>query len=156
MKLSKLDVIPFSGDKLKWPEFWDAFENAVHNNKKLSNIEKFNYLKSKLNGEAKSAILGLALSKENFDVAIQILKDRFGNEQGVTDLHYYKMINLSPAINKTSSLQSLLDSSLEVLKQNINQDVFISMIRAKLPEEVLQLEISYGTKNKLTVEALRG
>ena len=32
--------------------------------------------------------------------------------------------------------------SLEVLKQNINQDVFASMIQAKLPEEVLlQLEI---------------
>ena len=32
--------------------------------------------------------------------------------------------------------------SLEVLKQNINRDVFASMIQAKLPEEILlQLEI---------------
>ena len=65
VKQPKLDMIPFYGDKLKWTEFWDAFENAVHNNKKLSNIEKCNYLKSKLNGEAKSAIQGLTLSKEN-------------------------------------------------------------------------------------------
>ena len=47
--------------------------------------------------------------------------------------------------------------SLEVLKQNIYQDVFVSMIRAKLPEEVLlQFEILNETKNKWTVESLRG
>ena len=162
VKLPKLDMIPFYGDKLQWTEFWNAFENAVHNNKKLSNIENFNYLKSKLNGEAKSAIQGLTLSKENYDVAIGILKDRFGNEQEVIDLHCSKMINLTPATNKTSSLRNLLDSmekhlrSLEVLKQNIDQDVFVSMIRAKLPEEVLlQYEILHGTKNKWTIEALR-
>ena len=58
------------------------------------------------------------------------------------------MINLQPAANRTSSLRFLLDTmerhiqSLEVLKQNINQDVFVSIFQAKLPEEVLlQLEI---------------
>ena len=72
------------------------------------------------------------------------------------------MINLQPAVNRTNSLRNLLDTmerhirSLEVLKQNINQDVFVSMIRAKLPEEVLlQLEILNGAKNKWTVESLR-
>ena len=28
---------------MKWSEFWDAFESAVHNKKKMSNVEKFNY-----------------------------------------------------------------------------------------------------------------
>lgn len=47
VKLPKIDITPFSGDKLKWAEFWDSFECAVHNNKKLSNMEKYNYLKGK-------------------------------------------------------------------------------------------------------------
>ena len=152
----------FSGDKLRWTEFWDSFECAIHTNKKLSDIEKFNYLKSKVNGEAKSAILGLALSKENYKIAVEILKDRFGNTQEVIDLHYHEMINLQQAVNKTCSLRGLLDNierhilSLEVLKQNINQDVFVSMIRSKLPEVVLlQLEMLNGAKNKWTVENLR-
>lgn len=162
VKLPKLDMITFFGDKLKWTEFWDSFECAIHNNKTLSNIEKFNYLKSKVSVEAKSAILGLSLSNEDYQVAIDILKDRFGNSQEVIDLHYNKMINLYPATNRTSSLGVLLDNmerhirSLEVLKQDINQDVFVSMIRAKLPEEVLlQLEILNGARNKWTVENLR-
>ena len=59
------------------------------------------------------------------------------------DLHYHKIINLPQAVNKTCSLRGLLDNierhirSLEVLKQNINQDAFVSMIRSKLPEGVL-------------------
>ena len=109
MKLPKLDMLTFSGDKLKWSEFWDAFENAVHNKKKMSNVEKFNYLKSKVSGEARSAIQGLALSNENYGVAIGILKERFGNEQEIIDLHYNRTINLNPASNTTSSLRNLLD-----------------------------------------------
>ena len=93
---------------------------------------------------------------------MDILKDRFGKPQEVIDLHYHKLINLPQAISKTSSLRGLIDGierhirSLEVLKQNINQDVFVSMIRSKLPEDVLlQLEIRNGAKNKWTVENLR-
>ena len=162
VKLPKIDIMPFSGNKLKWTEFWDSFECSIHRNKKLSNIEKFNYLKSKVTGDAQKAISGLALSNENYIIAIDILKDRFGDSQEVINLHYNQMINLPHASSSTSSLRNLLDNmerhlrSLEVLKQNVNQDVFVSMIRAKLPQEVLlQLEIMHGAKNKWTVDALR-
>ena len=162
VKLPKLDMHTFSGDKMKWSEFWDAFESAVHNKKKMSNVEKFNYLRNKVSGEARSAIQGLNLSNENYEVAIGILKERFGNEQEIIDLHYNQMINLYPASNTTSSLRNLLDQlekhlrSLEVLKQNVNQDVFVAMIRAALPEDVLlQLEMLKGAKKKWTVYALR-
>ena len=162
IKLPKLELISFSGDKTRWCEFWDSFKCSVHDNKTLSNSEKFNYLKSKVCGEAQRAISGLALSDANYDVAIGILRERFGNVQEVVDLHYNKLINLQPATTKTSSLRSLLDTverhlrSLEVLDQNINQDVFVSMLRAKLPEHVLvQLEVMNGATNKWTIFKLR-
>ncbi|XP_045158369.2 uncharacterized protein LOC123524328 [Mercenaria mercenaria] len=162
LKLPKLDLLPYNGDKLKWLEFWDSFECTIHSNKQLSNIEKFTYLRNKLYGEAKRSIAGLALSDENYTVAIEILKDRFGNIQEVIDLHYNQMINLFPASNKTESLRGLLNKvdqhirSLEVLHQNTEQDVFVSMIRTKLPEEVLlQLEIQKGKTDKWTVSKLR-
>ena len=40
----------FNGDKLKWTEFWDSFEATIHKNTKMSDIEKLNYLMSKLIG----------------------------------------------------------------------------------------------------------
>jgi phage-related protein len=135
---------------MKCNEFWDSFESAVHNNKKLSSVEKFNYLKSKLQGDAKYS--GLNLSNENYDVAVKTLKERFGNVQDVIDMHYNQMINLWPPINKTVSLRIFLDKlikhlrSLEVLKQDTKQNVFVPMVRSKLPEDVLlQLEIQKGS-----------
>ncbi|CAC5398796.1 unnamed protein product [Mytilus coruscus] len=89
VKLPKIDIISFKGDKTKWNEFWDSFESTFDQNKRLSNIDKFNYLKSKLVGDAKYAISGLIVSHENYIVAVNILKERFGNTQDVIDLHYY-------------------------------------------------------------------
>ncbi len=60
VRLPRNDIISFSGDKTKWIEFWDSFQCAVHENKKISKVEKFNYLRSKLVGEARSAIAGIA------------------------------------------------------------------------------------------------
>ena len=57
VKLPKLERPTFNGDKIKFKEFWDAFEATVHKNMKLSNIEKFNYLRSRLTGPANVAFL---------------------------------------------------------------------------------------------------
>lgn len=162
VKLPKLDIVSFNGNKLYWVEFWDSFKSAVHNNDRLSPVDKFNYLKGKLTGEARSAIAGLSLSNENYDVAIRILQERFGETQEIIDLHYKRLLSLYPAKNTTDSLRSFMDGaekhlrSLEVLKEDIDQHIFVSMIRNKLPSDVLfQLELLKGADNKWTVQKLR-
>ncbi|XP_045216914.2 uncharacterized protein LOC123566652 [Mercenaria mercenaria] len=162
VKLPKLDLVSFGGNKIKWLEFWDSFECTVHSNKRLSDIEKFTYLQSKLFGEAKSAISGLPLTNANYHVALSLLKERFGNAHEVVDLHYSKLVNLTPPMNKTSSLRVFLDQvekhlrSLEVLGKDVQQEVFVSIIKSKLPKEVLlQLEIQKGTTKEWTLIFLR-
>ena len=93
------------------------------------------------------------MPNDNNKVAVDILRERFGDSQEVIDLHYSKMINLPLASSGTSSLRNLLDNmerhlrSLQVLKQNLNQYVFVSMIHAVLPQEVrLHVEIMHGAK----------
>ena len=76
-KLPQLEIPAFSGDKMRWKEFWDTFEATVDHNPSLTDIEKLNYLTSKLIGESKSAVSGILLSKENYRVAVEILKERF-------------------------------------------------------------------------------
>ena len=66
VKLPKLEIPCFSGEKLKWAEFWDSFEAAVHLNTSLSEVEKLNYLMSKLSGEAENSVSGIQLSNENY------------------------------------------------------------------------------------------
>ena len=81
----------------------------MHKNKSLSDIDKFNYLKNMLVGEARGSIAGLTLSNENYDIAIKIIHERFGNKQEVVDLHYNALIDLSPAKSTTVGLISFLD-----------------------------------------------
>lgn len=89
---------------------------------------------------------------------MEILKERFGNRQTLINSHYGQLINLTQAFNNPESLRLLYDQiekqlrSLEALQQDISQEVFISMITAKLPKDVLiQPAIQKGAKNKWTV-----
>ena len=74
VKLPKLDFNKFRGELLKWQEFWDSFES----NASLNPVEKMNYLRAKLEGEAEEAILGLTLTNANYEEAIRLLQKRFG------------------------------------------------------------------------------
>ena len=38
VKLPKLEICSFNGDKLKWVEVWQSFESSVHKNDRLSDI----------------------------------------------------------------------------------------------------------------------
>lgn len=87
IKPPQLDIKVFSGDVLKWQEFWDAFDASIHKANYVP-VDKFNYLKSKLEGEALEAISGYQLSNENYAVVIDLLKKRFGNKQLIIDAHY--------------------------------------------------------------------
>ena len=46
IKLPQIDIKKFSGDVTEWQTFFDLFEVASYSNKKLSSIEKMNYLLS--------------------------------------------------------------------------------------------------------------
>ena len=114
---------------MKWTEFWDTFETTTDQNESLSDIENLKYLNSKLTGEAKQAVSGILLSNENYRVAIDLLKERFGDKQTVINSHYSELINLTHASNNTKSMRSLYDQmekSLDALNQDTNQDIFVS------------------------------
>ena len=79
VKLPKLSLPHFSGNIMKWATFWDSYESAVHKNDDLTDVDKFNYLRSLLERTAHEAISGLTLSSANYREAINILQKRFGN-----------------------------------------------------------------------------
>ena len=74
MKLPKLVIRNFGGDITGWTTFWDSFESAIDQNPGLSEIDKFNYLKSLLEKSAAEAISGLTLTADNYKEAVSILK----------------------------------------------------------------------------------
>ena len=76
--LPKLVLPKFKGDVMQWTSFWDSYKNAVHENIDISTIDKFNYLKSLLEGPAARCVQGLPITEHNYDRAVELLQERFG------------------------------------------------------------------------------
>lgn len=94
VKLPKLNPPKFDGDITKWTAFWDIYEATIHNNCELSDIEKFTYLKSYLERNAREAIAGLSLSEANYNEAIEILHRRFGSKERIVARHMEVLLGL--------------------------------------------------------------
>ena len=87
VKLPKMVLKKFDGQLTNWATFWDMFKSSVHTNTELSDIDRFNYLQSLLEGPVADAVAGLSLTTVNYTKAISILKKRFGNKQQVVSKH---------------------------------------------------------------------
>lgn len=86
-RLPKLTLPTFSGDPLEWLTFWDSFNAAVNTNTSLGGVEKFNYLRAQLRGEAERAVAGFPLTNDNYSKAIATLQERFGQTHKVVNAH---------------------------------------------------------------------
>lgn len=150
-KLPKLILKRFSGDPTQWHAFWDSFSAAVHENEGVSKVDKFNYLRSLLDGVAASAIEGFSLTKENYDAAVELLKDRFANTHIVVSSHMDALLKLNAVVDvsdlcKIRCLYDKIETHVRSL-QNLGissesyGSLLIPVIVNKLPEE-LQLVIS--------------
>lgn len=89
VKLPKITLSHFSGNPLKWTSFWDSFKSAVHDNPALSQVDKFNHLKSLLEHSAYDTIAGLTLSDAHYQEAVELLQKRFGDKQVIISRHNY-------------------------------------------------------------------
>lgn len=54
---------------------WNSFESAIPQNDRLSNVDKFSYLRSLLMEPVRSAIGGFALTSANYESADRTVKE---------------------------------------------------------------------------------
>ncbi|GFS21413.1 Gypsy retrotransposon integrase-like protein 1 [Elysia marginata] len=99
-KLPKLELPKFSGYYTEWQTFIDKFR-AVVDEADLPAVNKFTYLQSLLQGEAASAIAGLSLTAENYAVAKDILRKRFGRTERIIFSHVQKLLETNWSSNST-------------------------------------------------------
>ena len=109
-RLPKLTLPTFSGDPLTWQTFWDSFYAAIHANTTLSGIQKFNYLKAQLQGDAARAIDGLPLSELNYTHSIAFLQSRFGQPHKLVNAHMKALLDMPSPTNNLASLRMFYDS----------------------------------------------
>uniref|UniRef100_A0A914X2Y2 CCHC-type domain-containing protein n=1 Tax=Plectus sambesii TaxID=2011161 RepID=A0A914X2Y2_9BILA len=140
--LPELQLPTYDGDPLKWGEFWDAYEAAIHT-RGITPVQKFNYLIGSLTGKAHTAIEGIAITNANYQEAIGILKHRFGNVNVIKRSLYAQLKKLPTSSEKTVDLRSTLEEidcvcrQLKSLGEDVNQPNLIMMVQEKLPPGVL-------------------
>eukprot|EP00731_Ephydatia_muelleri_P014947 Em0008g667a len=89
-----------------WTTFWDSYQSTIHSNAGISDIDKFNYLRSLLDHAALDAIAGLTVSTSNYQQAVEILTKRFGNKQVIISKHMDALMNLE-TVNSDRNLKDL-------------------------------------------------
>ena len=115
IKLPKLELLKFSGNVLKWQEFWDSFEASIHKNPYFQPVDKFNYLKAELEGDAKAVISGLELTNSNYKVAVNLPHERIGREEIIMDAHYSKLMDLPVSSSTTAKRLRSIFALLKLL-----------------------------------------
>jgi hypothetical protein len=160
--LPKLYLPKFRGDVKRWSAFWESFESLVHKNEEMSPIDKFNYLNSLLEGEAARAIQGLPLTNANYNVVVEILRERCGKPQTIIAAHMDDLLKL-PTLSancRVKELRAVLDQltihvrGLETLGVNAQQygSLLTSIIMSKLPSDV---RLTVARKTNSTVWELQ-
>ena len=109
-RLPKLPLPTFDGNPLHWQMFWDSFTAAVHSNPCLTPVQKLNYLRAQLHGDAARVIGDFPLSDSNYPHCVTLLRERFGQQYKLVDAHMEALLNVSPPSNSLTSLQAFYDT----------------------------------------------
>ena len=142
-KLPKLVLKKFSGDPKMWQEWWDSFKVAVHENG-ISDVEKFNHLRSLVEGAAYATIAGLSLTEENYKTAIDLLHERFAQKQIIINSHMDAKLNSVSTMADIKKIRQIYDQ-VEIHVRGLQAQgvdsaqydtLLIPIMMAKIPEDL--------------------
>lgn len=140
LRLPVIELLTFEGNYDQWMEFQSVFTSTVHNSSTLEDIQKMQYLRSCLKGDALNVIKNLELSDNNYSKARKLLSDRYHHPRRLVNAYLRKLYEY-PTLKTESSiaLKHFLDNindcqtSLETLKSEITDYHFIYHMVKKLP-----------------------
>ena len=164
LKMPKFNLPTFDGSYEKWTPFYEQFMASLDSHANLPNIQKFNYLKSALTGEASQLISHLPLSNSNYQIALNSLTDRYDNPRLIVRTHLRAIFQLKSLQKESASeLRKLVVAFEENLMaiQALKVDtepcgfVWVDILSEKLdPESRRQFELAYPGKTLQTLEQL--
>ena len=152
VKLPQIQIPTFSGNLKDWVTFRDLFEATIDSNSHLSGVQKFQYLRSLVSGEAASILNSIPLSENNYQVAWDALMSRYERPYLIVRAIIQDFINVetvSPNLNNFSSVVNSFSEGLEILKTqgsyaNSKDPWLIYLISNKLDKETNKAWAEYS------------
>ena len=139
VKLPEASLPKFSGKYEDWLSFRDAFTSMIHSQSDLNNIEKLQYLKSAVTGEASNKIKNLSITDGNYDRAWKLLQNAYADKRLIIARHLSLLLRLLVQ-NKESAegLRRLADEtqqhleSLKSLDIAVTEEIVVQILEEKL------------------------
>ncbi|XP_075167628.1 uncharacterized protein LOC142239732 [Haematobia irritans] len=146
IKVPPCDTELFSGGYDKWPSFRDMFSAIYIKHPKLSPAQKLFHLRAKTRGEANQIIKQFALTDDNFNLALEALRQRYENKRILINHQLRKIFEAERVVSEKGkslrNLQYTINNCLSVLKAyNISilswDPILVFWVSSRLPDETL-------------------
>ena len=126
---------PFDGDRLQFRSFMAQFRNWIDRRKGLTSLDKLIVLRKHLRGEAKTLIDSLQITEGNYEIAIGLLQQAFGQVEIERQQIMAMLFNLPRVKSQadTTGLRGLLN----IVQSSIQR---MQALGAPLSEYALALE----------------
>ncbi|XP_045534559.1 uncharacterized protein LOC123721125 [Papilio machaon] len=124
VKLPNIEVPTFAGNYEDWPTFQDLFISLIHKNDGISKVQKLQYLKLSVSGEAENLLKHIQVTEDNYDQAWEVqLTSRIPNTTlQYSDWPHIQGLELAdPSFNISRSVDLLL--GVDVYSQIILSEV---------------------------------
>ena len=160
VKLPTLTLQSFTGKVTEWPGFWDSFNATINSNNGMSKVDKFKYLLSTLQGDAKESLRGFNITDAHYEEAIKHLKSRYDDKGYIIQSYYENLSSMTKSTNATSDLRKKINlietqlRSLESMGEQIENNYIVSLIKSKLPAN-FNLKLEESKSGDWTVKNLR-
>ncbi|XP_039315534.1 uncharacterized protein LOC120360046 [Solenopsis invicta] len=111
VKLPIIELPKFKGDLSDWLKFRDTYKSIIHDNPNISNIQKFHYLMSSLEGSATQVIDEYEYTEQNYEIVWEALHRRYNDPKLLIHNHIEAMFKSKPILNESSEqLNEIVDS----------------------------------------------
>ncbi|UYV75673.1 hypothetical protein LAZ67_13000972 [Cordylochernes scorpioides] len=150
VKLPELALKSYDGSLEGWLPWWAQF-SKIHENKNLSDSDRFLYLRQAIvpNSEAYRVVASYPVTGANYALAVQALQERFGDPNILTELYVRRLLisvisNVKRENRNLSSLYDELSSHLRSL-ETLGIDPQLSgiflypLVESSLPSDILKI-----------------
>nr|CAI5823178.1 unnamed protein product [Callosobruchus analis] len=149
-----------------WLEYRATFENLIHSNDSLNDLQKFHYLKASLGGIAAQLVKPTPFIAENYSIAWSALCDEYDNSKVLIHEHVRSLFQLSSIRREhAAELKTLVNqvsqhlTCLEMLgesRQNLGNLLLTHLIKMKLDNSTAQEWEKYVNKKQRKSQEVLG
>lgn len=148
IRLPRIEVPKFDGEINKWPEFRELFCTMIHDNKKLNDVQRIQYLKTHVCGSAAEVIKHFQVNANNYSSAWNLLNRRYNNKKLLINNNLKRLLTQRYIReDKSNEIKTLLDTTKEIIYslknygENVSawNSIIVFIITQRLPNETLSL-----------------